>query len=79
VHVPAVWVGMTLRELGLRQQTGVTVIGIQEAQDPLTSLTADPARPLAAGDVLVVLASSQASAALADLVTRASSGEDPSP
>jgi hypothetical protein len=68
VRVPPAWVRRTLRELDLRQRTGVTVISIQDGGDPYTAVTPDPARPLAAGDVLVVLGSSQATAALERLV-----------
>jgi len=63
-----------MSDLDLRQRTGVTVIGIQEAHDRLTAMTADPTRPLAAGDVLVVLGSLQASAALATSIAQATGG-----
>jgi CIC family chloride channel protein len=71
VPVPAFWIGKTLRELDLRQFTGVTVISIQEAHAPLRAHTPDPDRPLESGDILVVLGSSEASAALDALIEKA--------
>jgi CIC family chloride channel protein len=70
VPVPAVWVAKTLRELDLRQFTGVTVISIQETHAPLRAHTPDPDRPLQSGDILVVLGSSDASAALDALIEK---------
>jgi len=71
VTIPRAWVGDTLRHLDLRRATGVTVISIQAAGDSMEATNPEPDRPLEANDVLVVLGSRSASAALDALMARA--------
>jgi len=71
VPVPGAWAGKTLSDLDLRRGTGVTVISIQDVHHPNAPLIPDPHRPLAAGDVLVVMGGSQAVTALTTQVARA--------
>ena len=54
VGIPASWVGQTLRDLQVRQRTGVTVIGIQVGKRDGAE-AASPDRPLRTGDSLIVL------------------------
>lgn len=76
LSVPQGWVGSTLQELDLRRRTGVTVIAIQHHGDRLTADSPDPDRPLAAGDVLVLLESPEGSAALDMLAAEGEKGAD---
>ena len=52
-RIPTGWVGKSLVELNVRREYGASVIAIQRAGSVL--VTFDPAAPLEAGDVLVII------------------------
>lgn len=62
LHVPAAFVGRSMAELQLPRRHGVTVVAIQRGTETVTA--PDPQRPLASGDVLVVVAKTGAVANL---------------
>ncbi len=56
LEVPKAWVGRSLRDLDCRTRYGITVLARRPAGDDADAYEVpDPARPLAAGDVLVVV------------------------
>jgi CIC family chloride channel protein len=69
VPVPEAWTGRTLRDLDLRQRTGITVIGIQHRHQFGIADPAAPDVPLRAGDELVVLGTPQTVDALERFAT----------
>jgi CIC family chloride channel protein len=57
ITIPENWQGKSLRDLALRQRSGVTVVGIRAAQGDGLAEAANPEQPLSRGDALVVLGS----------------------
>jgi len=56
LEVPRAWVGRSLRDLDCRTRYGITVLARRPAgEDADAYEVPDPGRPLAAGDVLVVV------------------------
>lgn len=60
------WVGKSLQESGLREETGVIVIGLRRGQRFLTHLSADTV--LQAGDVLIAIGTGEQIERLAHLI-----------
>lgn len=52
--VPQAWSGKTLRELGLRQHYGVTVVGVHDVLTDQMNVTSDPDAVLKDSDALIV-------------------------
>lgn len=52
--VPQSWSGKTLRELGLRQEFGVTVVGVHDVLTDQVTVTSDPDAILKDSDALIV-------------------------
>lgn len=77
VFIPASWVGQTLREIELRQRSGVTVIGIQAADRTDSAEAASPDRKLRDGEALVVLGNLESLAALGRLKAEATPEQTP--
>jgi K+/H+ antiporter YhaU regulatory subunit KhtT len=68
IVIPETWHGKSLRDLTLRQRSGVTVVGVRAAQGNGLAEAPNPEQPLSRGDALVVLGSVENVVALRRLV-----------
>lgn len=60
MKMPPVWAGKTLRDLELRQNHGISIVGVHTIADDTMQIPPDPDEPLHGGQTLIVAGSDEA-------------------